>query len=188
MDRARGKKGFPVKERGFTAGPTQQGRPLHVAHRAAARESCGQDTVEGLRDVCRMCSKNWPGADGAGIRWWRSSSLAKRPAIGFPQEIERREGGMEKSHSEGPSVSAGKLTLNKKPGNGERCDQPTRRCMPSLPPSVPRQARRHEHRPFEQSRSLLAVEHSTAPRGRHAAPGGLFKGISERNDKSPATA
>jgi hypothetical protein len=40
-----------VKERGFTAGPAQQGRPVLEAHRAAGSESCGQDTVEGLRDV-----------------------------------------------------------------------------------------------------------------------------------------
>jgi hypothetical protein len=45
------RKVFPVKEHGFTAGSAPQGQPVLDAHRAAGGEGCGEDTVEGLREV-----------------------------------------------------------------------------------------------------------------------------------------
>jgi hypothetical protein len=40
-----------VKERGFEAGRTEQGRHVFEANRAVGGEGCGQDTVELLRDI-----------------------------------------------------------------------------------------------------------------------------------------
>jgi hypothetical protein len=40
-----------VKEHGFDAGRTEQGRHVFEADRAVGSEGCGQDTVELLRDI-----------------------------------------------------------------------------------------------------------------------------------------
>jgi len=40
-----------VKERGVEAGRTEQGQQLFEADRAVGGESCGQDTVELVRDI-----------------------------------------------------------------------------------------------------------------------------------------
>ena len=40
-----------LKERARAVGPAQWGRPVLEARRAAGVESCGKDTVEGLREM-----------------------------------------------------------------------------------------------------------------------------------------